>query len=156
MTQAEISQRQEWLGTLAHAPKTLLQEAASRFLPPHRFETLRDVQTGLVMVRGRIGGGGDAFNIGEATVTRCVQRLCDPQGRRCVGVGYRLGRDAELALWIARFDALLQHPAHQGDLLQALIGPLREEVRAARAARSREVASSRVRFQTLDPQEGSG
>ncbi|TPQ46110.1 phosphonate C-P lyase system protein PhnG, partial [Prosthecomicrobium hirschii] len=31
---------------------------------------LRPAEAGLVMVRGRIGGGGSAFNLGEATVAR--------------------------------------------------------------------------------------
>ncbi len=32
---------------------------------------LRPPETGLVMLRGRIGGDGAPFNIGEAAVTRC-------------------------------------------------------------------------------------
>lgn len=121
-------------------------------LAPHHFEGLRGPETGLLMVRGRVDGAGDSFNLGEVTVTRCVQRLVDPQGLHCVGVGYRLGRDLELVRWIAQFDALLQHPVHQADLLRSFIGPLRDEIHAMRAARAREIEASRVQFQTLDPQ----
>ncbi len=155
MTRAQLAPRQNWLWALVHAPRERLQSAADRMLSPHRFEGLREPETGLVMVRGRVGGTGDPFNLGEATVTRCVQRLIDAQGMHCVGVGYRLGRDLERVRWIAQFDALLQHPAHQTDLLRSFIGPLRDEIIATRSARARVVEASRVQFQTLDPQVAS-
>ena len=41
--------------------------------PPHRM--LRPPETGLVMVRGRAGGTGARFNVGEMTVTRCAVEL---------------------------------------------------------------------------------
>ncbi|MBD0276138.1 MAG: phosphonate C-P lyase system protein PhnG, partial [Acetobacteraceae bacterium] len=60
------------MGVLARATAA---EIADRLrdappLPPHT--RLRGPQTGLVMVRGRQGGDGAAFNLGEMTVTRCV------------------------------------------------------------------------------------
>ena len=50
---------------------------------PSEAELLRGPETGLVMVRGRIGGGGAPFNLGEATVTRATVRLA-PAGRPCL------------------------------------------------------------------------
>ncbi len=61
-------------------------------------------EDGLVMVRGRIGGDGAPFNLGEATVTRAAVRLASGE----VGFGYVLGRDREKARLIALCDALLQ------------------------------------------------
>src|SRR5690606_32786684 len=52
-------------------------------------ERVRGPETGLVTLRGRIGGGGSAFNVGECTVTRASVRL--PGGE--VGHAYALGRD---------------------------------------------------------------
>ncbi len=49
---------------------------------------LRRPEIGLVMVRGRIGGDGAPFNMGEATVTRAAVSL--PGGE--VGFGHVLGR----------------------------------------------------------------
>ena len=46
-----------------------LAEAANLSL---NAELLRGPETGLVTVRGRIGGGGAPFNTGEATVTRAT------------------------------------------------------------------------------------
>src|ERR1700736_3082341 len=56
-------------------------------LPAH--ENLREPENGLVMVRGRIGGDGRPFNLGEATVSRAAVRLASGGG----GFGYALCRD---------------------------------------------------------------
>ena len=56
------------------------------------------------MVRGRIGGDGAAFNLGEATVSRAAVRLASGE----VGFGYALGRDRDKARLIALCDALAQ------------------------------------------------
>ena len=56
-------------------------------LPAH--EDLREPENGLVMVRGRVGGDGAPFNLGEATVSRAAVRLSTGE----VGFGYTLGRD---------------------------------------------------------------
>ena len=56
-------------------------------MPAH--EDLREPENGLVMVRGRIGGDGAPFNLGEATVSRAAVRLSTGE----VGFGYTLGRD---------------------------------------------------------------
>lgn len=152
MVPTPTPQRQRWLAVLAHAPREALQAHAQRSLAGHAFEALRAPETGLVMLRGRIGGSGDRFNLGEATVSRCVQRLRSAGGEVTVGVGYRLGRDAERVRWIAQFDALLQQGAHQADVLRGVIEPLQAAIDQARCAQQARTAASRVRFFTLDPQ----
>jgi phosphonate C-P lyase system protein PhnG len=67
-------------------------------------EDLREPENGLVMVRGRIGGDGAPFNLGEATVSRAAVRLSTGE----VGFGYTLGRDRHKAQMIALCDALIQ------------------------------------------------
>ena len=69
-------------------------------------EDLRAPETGLVMVRGRIGGDGRPFNAGEATVTRAAVRL--PGGE--TGFAYHLGRDRARARLAAILDAHWQRP----------------------------------------------
>src|SRR5674476_1032172 len=66
-------------------------------------EDLREPENGLVMVRGRIGGDGAPFNLGEATVSRAAVRLASGE----VGFGYTLGRDRKKARMIALCDALV-------------------------------------------------
>ena len=68
------------------------------------YENLREPENGLVMLRGRIGGDGAPFNLGEATVSRAAVRLATGE----VGFGYTLGRDGEKARMIALCDALMQ------------------------------------------------
>ena len=81
------------------------------------------------MLRGRIGGDGAPFNLGEATVSRAAVRLASGE----VGFGYTLGRDREKARMIALCDALVQSAASAGDVEAKVIAPLR----AAIAARAR-------------------
>ena len=118
---------------VAHAP----------ILPSHRL--VRGPEIGLTMLRGRAGGDGAAFNLGEATVTRCSVSLDDGTLGHC----WRLGRDlraAELAAWL---DAALQQPALRPALLQDVITPLREAQQAAVALTARRAAATEVRFATL-------
>ena len=66
-------------------------EARSRDLAGHPHDVLRAPETGLVMLRGRMGADGAAFNLGEATVTRCAVRLATGEE----GHAYVLGRNAD-------------------------------------------------------------
>jgi alpha-D-ribose 1-methylphosphonate 5-triphosphate synthase subunit PhnG len=107
-------------------------------------ETLRAPETGLVMVRGRAGGDGDAFNLGEMTVTRCAVRL----GTH-IGHAYIAGRDHSKARLAALLDAALQDQALQPALLQSIIEPLASAQQAARATEARKAAATRVDFFTM-------
>lgn len=145
---AQRQARQRWLAVLAHAPRELLERQAAA-LPGDAFVRLRAPEIGLTMVRARIGNQGDRFNVGDATVTRCVLRHQGSDGRLAAGVGYVLGRDEARAEWIARFDALLQQPQHHDALMRDVIAPLAAETARRRATAAALTASSRVRFDTL-------
>ncbi|MGX9143306.1 phosphonate C-P lyase system protein PhnG [Mesorhizobium sp. 128a] len=108
-------------------------------------ELLRGPETGLVTVRGRIGGGGAPFNVGEATVTRATVRL--PSGQ--VGHSYMLGRDRKKARLAAIADALWQDPAQRQAVETALVSPLRAAQGEARKKRHAETAATKVDFFTL-------
>ena len=111
--------------------------------PPHR--RLRGPETGLVMVRGRAGGDGAPFNLGEMTVTRCAVRLADGT----VGHAYVAGRDGRQAELAALLDALLQDPVRRPALEAAVIAPLAAAQAAAREAVARRAAATRVEFFTM-------
>jgi len=140
--------RRHWLAVLAHAPRELLEQHAAA-LPDAAFARLRAPEIGLTMVRARIGNRGDRFNVGDATVTRCVVRHRAADGRVAAGVGYVLGRDEARAEWVARLDALLQQPGHHDRLMRELVAPLAQETTRRRAAAAARIASSRVSFDTL-------
>jgi alpha-D-ribose 1-methylphosphonate 5-triphosphate synthase subunit PhnG len=117
-------------------------------LPVH--ETLREPENGLVMVRGRIGGDGAPFNLGEATVSRAAVRLASGE----VGFGYTLGRDQDKARMIALCDALIQTVDHAGIVEAQVLAPLRARMIAQRSCRAEETAATRVDFYTLVRGEG--
>ena len=106
---------------------------------------LRGPQSGLVMLRGRAGGGGSAFNLGEMTVTRCTIRV--PGGE--VGHAYVAGRDAAQAELAARLDAALQDPARHDAIEAHVIAPLEHAQNLRRAADAERAAATRVQFFTM-------
>ena len=86
--------RQEAMAVLSHATPKRLGELWAAWSDKPAYHKVRGPETGLVMVRGRAGGGGNAFNLGEATVTRATVRLEAGE----VGHAYCLGRDGDKAV----------------------------------------------------------
>ena len=108
-------------------------------------EALRGPEIGLVTLRGRMGGGGAAFNLGEATVTRATVRL--PTGE--VGHSWALGRDRDKARLAATIDALWQRPEARPAVQERIVAPL-AALQAKEDARLRaETAPTRVDFFTM-------
>ena len=106
---------------------------------------LRGPETGLVTVRGRIGGGGAAFNVGETTVTRASVRLASGE----IGHAYALGRESEKARISAIVDALLQRPDDVEAVETAILAPLRAAQNEDVARRKAETAATKVDFFTM-------
>jgi len=106
---------------------------------------VRGPETGLATVRGRIGGGGSPFNVGEVTVTRATVRLAAGQ----VGHAYGLGRDHDKARIAATLDALSQDPAWQARVETAILAPLRRQHTEAETRKREETAATKVDFFTL-------
>jgi len=140
----DIATRQHWMAVLARATQgeidALLQQVGP--LPTH--ELLKAPETGTVMVEGRAGGAGRRFNLGEATVTRCVVRL---EGG-AMGFSYALGRDGRKARLAAITDALLQSEVESGPLRRGVF-TLAQQQQAARELASRKAAATKVDFFTL-------
>jgi alpha-D-ribose 1-methylphosphonate 5-triphosphate synthase subunit PhnG len=149
VTDDKQAQRKAAMTVLAHSePAEISVRLNAIELPDH--ENLREPENGLVMVRGRIGGDGAAFNLGEATVSRAAVRLSTGE----IGFGYTLGRDGAKARLIALCDALVQSDQF-ADLVEArVIAPLRAAISAKRNRKSAEAAATRVDFYTLVRGEG--
>ncbi len=109
------------------------------------FTDARPAEIGLVMLRGRIGGTGAPFNIGEATVTRAAVQLASGE----TGFGYVLGRDREKARLAALCDALLQIDARRQPIEDHVITPLRQQQQECRALARQQTAATRVDFFTF-------
>jgi len=134
--------RRRWMAVLARASATELAEMLDRHADVPRYTMLRGPEAGLVMVRGRTGGGGAPFNMGEMTVTRCTVRTESGQ----VGHAYVAGRDARQAELAAVLDAMLQDPDQTFALQAAVISPLAEAQQTRRAAIAAKAAATKVQF----------
>jgi alpha-D-ribose 1-methylphosphonate 5-triphosphate synthase subunit PhnG len=143
------ARRKAAMAVLAHADAADIAACLDALaLPAH--ENLREAENGLVMVRGRIGGDGAPFNLGEATVSRAAVRLASGE----VGFGYTLGRDRDKARLIALCDALVQSRDHAESVEAKVIAPLRAAISARHAQRAAETAATRVDFYTMVRGEG--
>ena len=146
---ARQARRKAVMAVLAHSDAADISGRLGRIaLPAH--EDLREPENGLVMVRGRIGGDGAPFNLGEATVSRAAVRLATGE----VGFGYTLGRDREKARMIALCDAMVQSGELSDAVETNVIAPLRAAILAKQNRKAAEAAATRVDFYTLVRGEG--
>jgi alpha-D-ribose 1-methylphosphonate 5-triphosphate synthase subunit PhnG len=143
--------RRRWLSVLAKTPVAKLEEAWREFAGGVEFRYLREPETGLCLLRGRAGGTGMRFNLGEMTISRCAVRLATGE----IGCGYVAGRSMRHAELVALFDAMLQRPDAIAPVLDGLpsLGEWIERLEQALVRRRREaaakVAPSRVEFLTM-------
>jgi alpha-D-ribose 1-methylphosphonate 5-triphosphate synthase subunit PhnG len=133
------------MAVLSRATAAEMAEAMRRHWPGLAARDLRPVEIGLVMVRGRMGGDGQAFNLGEATMARAIVELAD--GRR--GYGQVLGRDGERARLAAIADALWQGEAERPIIDRDIIMPVSARLTHANAVRRAQAAATKVDFFTL-------
>ncbi|SFV37257.1 alpha-D-ribose 1-methylphosphonate 5-triphosphate synthase subunit PhnG [Devosia crocina] len=139
----EATARKHALDVLATAPAKALAERWDAYGDKPEHQRLRGPETGLVMVRGRAGGGGAPFNLGETTVSRASVRIVTGE----VGHGYCLGRDLDKAEAIAVIDALRQRDASR--IEAEIIAPLEALALENDATRKNETAATRVDFFTM-------
>jgi alpha-D-ribose 1-methylphosphonate 5-triphosphate synthase subunit PhnG len=138
------SPRQNWMRILARANAALLRDLlAGHHLPPHI--RLRGPETGLVMVQGRAGGTGGAFNMGEMTVVRCT--ICNAAGK--IGHATICGRSHDHAELAAAIDAALQDEQHHDQLMAAVITKLAQAQATAQLATAERAAATKVQFFTM-------
>jgi alpha-D-ribose 1-methylphosphonate 5-triphosphate synthase subunit PhnG len=100
---------------------------------------------GAIMLRGRIGGGGAPFNLGEASVTRATVRLESGE----LGHSIVLGRDAAKARMIAHLDALRQLPDWVARIEKCFVEPALERAREQARTQAAETEATRVDFFTM-------
>lgn len=142
----EQSARQRWMAILARAELAELEAAWAALAGKPAYRLLRRPETGLVMARGRIGGAGGPFNIGEIAMTRCVAQLADGP----TGYGYVTGRNARKSELAAVFDGLLQNEALRERLLAIVVTPLAASHDERLARQRAQAASTKVNFLALE------
>ena len=141
------TRRARWMSSLALAQAGQLESYWESLSAKPQYRWLRPTECGLVMLRGRAGGTGRAFNLGEMTVTRASVVIGGPAPK--TGFAYVAGRNARHAELAALFDALLQDDACRPILLRDLIAPIDAARKQAKAARGAAAAATRVDFTTM-------
>lgn len=136
--------RQAAMALLARAGAAELDAILAQLAPIPAASDLRPTETGLVMLRGRTGGDGAPFNLGEATVSRAAVHL---EGG-ATGFAYRLGRDVGAARAAAIIDALWQDEERR-DAVEAALASLKARLEAEAAEARAETAATKVDFFTL-------
>lgn len=154
---AEVRLRQRAARALAGATTAELAEHWASWPQPPVVEYLRGPEAGLVMVQGRIGGSGDRFNVGEATVVRATALVRGGGlAAESVGTAYVLGSDTEHAGLAAVFDALLGDAAQRPLVLERVIEPLEREQAATAAREHAEARATTVDFLTVSRENDGG
>ena len=137
--------RKSWLSILAKSPFFQIQALWDELGLNPEWELIRKPEIGMVMVQGRTGGNGQAFNLGEMTVTRAAVRLKNGYA----GLGYVQGRSKKQAELCAVIDATLQTPANHSKVVNNLITPLKDNLDGLKKRRSKKAANTKVDFFTL-------
>ena len=138
-------ERRRWLSVLAKAKAGEVIAAWEGLAERPAFRALRAPEIGMVMVRGRMGGTGDAFNVGEMTVTRAAVRLESGE----TGLSYVAGRDRRHAEIAAAVDAMMQSPALRPAVEGAVVARLAEAQTRRRDTAARKAAATKVDFFTM-------
>lgn len=137
--------RQHWMSVMAKSSAETLIALSDDYVNSHPFETIRAAEVGLTQVRGRMGGTGSQFNVGDMTITRCVVR--SPEGH--YGHSYIMGRNKDHATRAATLDAMLQDQIHQSLLMEKIIQPLAQDLAIKKVQKADTVAQTKVNFFTL-------
>lgn len=137
--------RRRRLSVLAQADGDLLAQRWTELGLDPQCEPVRGPETGLIALRGRMGGGGAPFNCGEATATRASVRLANG----VVGHAMALGRDARKVQLAAVIDALAQDETMAGRIDETIIAPLEQAQKERDDKRTAETAATKVDFFTM-------
>lgn len=136
--------RKQAMNTLALATEEELFAAWSAIAPKPKVRNVRGPETGLVMVRGRTGGTGQPFNLGEVAVSRATVML----ENGTAGHAHVLGNHPEKARLAAVFDALAQTETHK-PAVDTLLKEITARVNEKRRKQVQETAATRVDFFTM-------
>ncbi|MEH6718743.1 MAG: phosphonate C-P lyase system protein PhnG [Aurantimonas endophytica] len=137
--------RRRAMGAFAASDAPTLAAAWDAIAGETTATSLRGPEAGLVMLRGRIGGGGAPFNLGEASVTRASVRLASGE----VGHAMVLGRDTDHARLAAQLDAGWQRDDWREAIEAQVVEPALERQAAADRHSAEETEATRVDFFTM-------
>lgn len=140
----QITERQAWMAILAKSSVTDVEQRFKSLEDLPKYTFLRQPEIGLTMVRGRIGGTGEVFNLGEMTITRCVVKISNT-----TGFGYVGGRSKHHAELAAVCDGLLQTEEWQQRVNIQVIQPLQKIILQKQEKQQRQTEATKVEFFTM-------
>lgn len=148
MTKTELDperlDRKRIMDTLALATELELAGAWDALTEKPAVKAVRGPETGLVMVRGRTGGSGQPFNLGEVAVCRATVMLEDGTA----GHAHVLGSHPQRARLAAVFDALAQTGSYKS-AVEPLLERITLRISGERRRQAQETAATRVDFFTM-------
>ena len=136
--------RQTWMAILAKSSPVDLEQQVKTLGEIPKYTFLRNSEIGLAMVRGRAGGTGEAFNLGEMTVTRCVIKMGE-----ITGFGYVGGRSKRHAELAAVCDGLLQQNEWRDHVQELVIQPLHTKLIEHQRKQQNQTEATKVEFFTM-------
>ncbi|MEM1038730.1 MAG: phosphonate C-P lyase system protein PhnG [Pseudomonadota bacterium] len=142
---SDYSAQQRVIGVLAASAGDELNALFETLKEVPDWQHLRPPETGLIMVRGRVGGEGAPFNFGEVTVTRAAITLTNGP----TGFSYALGRDRKKAEQAAIVHALWSVPGRTQEMETAILAPLEAKQKQRDEKLAEETAPTKVDFFTL-------
>ncbi len=137
--------RKRVAGLLARATVEELLNCWSALDAKPQVEKVRGPETGLVMVRGKIGGGGSPFNLGEATVTRATVKLASGT----IGHAHALGTSRKQAWYAAIADALWQEETTRPLVEREVLSVVASRLEKRKTSAIQQTAATRVDFFTM-------
>ena len=137
-------QRQHWQMVLTKSSSEDIYQFWYALNLQINYEIIQPAVVSMLMVKGKMGGFDNAFNLSEVTVTRCIIQTQD--GHR--GIVTQLGRDTQKALICALIDAMLLSNLH-AVILQEVIIPLERVLKQKQQALYAQAQSTKVDFFTM-------
>ena len=139
--------RAEWIAALAQARPHVVAMLAAVVATELPVEITRPPARGLLLATVREPVDNGPFHPGEILATTCEARIGN-----CLGSGIVLGADDDRARGMAMLDAALQQEFPSRAAVVARLGAERDVKRAADRAEAEMVRSTRVNFDTMEPQ----
>ena len=141
----QIDERKSAMRILSLTSADVLEQKYDSFDQKPDWTFARKPETGLVMTRGRIGGGGSPFNLGELTVTRAAVTLESGE----TGHAYCHGRNQRKAAIAAFFDAAFQSATLKSRVEAEVLAPCAKDLEASDIKAKQEAAATKVDFFTM-------
>jgi len=145
MSNPSVDQEKRVIRVLAHSDAQALAQKYETLADLPAWQFVRKPESGLVMVRGRIGGTSGPFNFGEVTVTRAAVSIETGE----TGFSYAFGRDRTKAEQSAIIHALWKRPNRQSDIETKVIEPLEQLLQEAETKTREEIEPTKVEFYTM-------